>query len=316
MNIFAETCLQGRVGMYIVVHNTVPGMLFNTDEFLKTNLCKGLSPRDIQNLRYEIEANEQPDYFSVRVAGFPSGNVAFLNSRAESPGVIIRRGIVRTGEYIVGMHLNPEVPMAFVTEIIQTLNDRDRKCLHFQQRRSVPMSAFSFTFITDSPCEVRTEINRLSLWDRVVKFSYIYSADTNDLLFKLSQEEPTGNITETGIWYDQVLRDGQLSRIVITEVPDLQDTKPFTDFFEYITLRYVHAESIDIYKDKDFTFAYKIIEKHHTNEAFFEEMAARHPDLSEDNDLFLLYPTFRKVLVRETTEKYPGLSNNCVALQA
>lgn len=321
MNIFADTQLTGRVGLYVIVHSTQSTEPFPIDRLIDSGIGKGLTPRDIQNLRYEIEANEQSECFSIRVAGFPAGNVAFLNAQADTPGRLLQKLIVRTGEYIVGVCLDLlETPGEITRDIIKTLNDRDRKCLHFQQRRSVETSAFSFTFLSEDisvVSTVREEIKADSLWCGTVQFNYCYAQDTNDLMFTLT-ETVSGTLPEIAgsVWYDQYHRDSQMTRVVIKEVQDLPDGTPFTDLFEFIVLTHVHTESIDIYKDKDYTFAYKIIEKHRDNPSFFEEMAERNKDYQGKGADFMLYPTFRKVLVREAAGKYVDLSNNCVSLQA
>lgn len=324
MNIFATNELTDRVGLFIIVHNTPDDAPFDIDKLIHSEVCKDLTPREIQNLRFEIQASYLPEGFRVRATGFKNGSgyVAFLNASSHQPGTVLKGLMVQGGEYRVGMYLDYLDTANFdlqglTKEIISTLNDRDRRCIHFQQRRSVDLSKFSFTFITRDYIRVRAQIQSDSLWEKVVRFDYCYASETNDLLFTVTDANTadTSPTHDSEIYYDQYHRNGQISRIIITEVQDLQGGKPFTDLFEYLVLRHVHAESIDIYKDKDFTFAYKIIEKHHTNEAFYEEMAARNPDTVEEHEYFMLYPTFRKVLVREAAGKYPELANNCVALQ-
>ena len=325
MNIFAikPELAVNRVALLVIPY-TGP---FSIDVIPADLLPK--NARDLQDLRYELtDVTDDTGLFSIRTSGFRAPCIAFMDTPHKNSVRELQKLMIRMHAYTVDVHVGNDT--SIVTAIVNMLNDKDRKSLHMQQMRSLPVNEFCFRFVTETVQPVETIIDNNSLFEGMVIFDYVYSATDNDILFNytvydrhdtLQQSEnkvhQSCEVHQPRVYYDQYLKNGMILRVVINETseetPIADDRIPFTRIFEYITLRYVQTNNIDIYRDRDFTHVYKILEKHADDPEFYSNEMSH---LGDSTDVFaevMLYPTFRKVLVREL-KKYPTLADNCVSL--
>jgi len=324
MNILSITpeCAVSRVDLVVILYT---GPL---PEDLITIIPVDILPRsaqDLMKLKYELtDISDDSGLFYVITSGFRSLCIAFMDTANVNCVRELQKLMIRKHAYKVDVYVR-DTDVNAVTSIVRMLNDKERKSLHMQQMRSLSMNEFCFRFVTNIPDAVDAIINSESLFENVITFDYVYSPEDNDIMFYYTvgdkQDVHTCTQPPNGprlrVYYDQYLKNGMISRVIIhdstPDTGDITDRLPFTRIFEYITLRYVHMNNIDIYRDRDFTHVYKILEKHSDDPEFYNNESSHLGNTTDTFAEVMLYPTFRKVLVREL-KQYSALADNCVAL--